>query len=105
MVEIKRVTVEEGKQKTQIAIARSLSYNAITKDITLSGGPPYIQDGDRVIKTNSEDAQIIMRGNGKYEITGTSNRSQIIIPVPKSEGNKEGSPLGGGLGDAFGGFR
>lgn len=105
MVEIKRITVEEGKRKTQIAIARSLSYNAITKDITLSGGPPYIQDGDRFIKTNSEDAQIIMRGNGKYEISGTSNRSQIVIPVPKSDGNKESSPLGGGLGDAFGGFR
>lgn len=103
MVEIKRTTVEEGVKKTQIAIARSLNYNAATRDITLSGGPPYIQDGDRFIKTNSEDAQIIMRGNGKYEITGTSNRSQIVIPVPKSEGDKGKSGLGGGIGDALGG--
>jgi len=103
MVEIKRTTVEEGVKKTQIAIARSLNYNAITRDITLSGGPPYIQDGDRFIKTNSEDAQIIMRGNGKYEITGSNSRNQIVIPVPKGEGGKGGSGLGGGIGDALGG--
>ncbi len=106
MVEVKRTTVEDGKRKIQIAIARSLDYNAITKDITLSGGPPYIQDGDRFIKTNSEDAQIIMRGNGKYEISGTTNRSQIVIPVPQGDGSKseEGGGLGG-IGGALGGFR
>jgi lipopolysaccharide export system protein LptA len=112
MVEIKRITPDEkGKPKTQIAIARIADYNAITKDIVLSGGPPYIQDGDRFVKTNSEDAQIIMRGNGMYEITGSSNRSQIVIPVENKEGEKgeKGKKGGkkrndseiGGFGNAF----
>lgn len=114
MVEIKRITADEkGKPKTQIAIARIADYNAITKDIVLSGGPPYIQDGDRFVKTNSEDAQIIMRGNGLYEITGSSKRSQIVIPVEQKEGEKEGKKGGkkknesgmGGFGNAFDGLR
>ncbi len=104
MVEIKRTTLdEEGKQKTQIAIARIADYDAVTKDIVLSGGPPYIQDGDRFVKTNSEDAQIIMRGNGKYEITGSTKRIQIVIPVPQKEGEKTGGgSTGGGFGNPLG---
>lgn len=107
MVEIKRTSLDEnGLQKTQIAIARIADYDAVTKDIVLSGGPPYIQDGDRFIKTNSEDARIIMRGNGKYEITGSGVRSQIVIPVPQKEGKKaEGAGNGGGLGNPLDGFR
>lgn len=93
MVEIKRFAVDEkGKQKTQIAIARTADYNAVTKDIVLSGGPPYIQDGGRFVKTNSEDAKIIMHGNGLYEVTGTTNRTQIVIPIEnddKSSGAKD----------------
>ena len=72
-------------EKTQIAMARRADYNAVTKDIILSGGPPYIQDGDSFIETSSADAKIIMRGTGKYEITGSDagpqNRSRIVIPV------------------------
>ncbi|NLT69076.1 MAG: hypothetical protein GXX91_00100 [Verrucomicrobiaceae bacterium] len=107
MVEIKRIAPdEEGKPKTQIAIARIADYNAITKDIILSGGPPYIQDGDSFVKTNSEDAQIIMRGNGLYEITGSNKRSQIVIPVEQEEGkNGKKGENGIGLGNAFDGFR
>jgi lipopolysaccharide export system protein LptA len=110
MVEIKRVAPDEkGKPKTQIAIARIADYNAVTKDIILSGGPPYIQDGDRFVKTNSEDAQIIMRGNGLYEITGSSNRSQIVIPVEQKGGDKGGRKKDdsgiNGFGNAFDGLR
>ena len=114
MVEIKRIAPDEkGKPKTQIAIARIADYNAVTKDIILSGGPPYIQDGDSFVKTNSEDARIIMRGNGLYEITGSTNRSQIVIPV-KREGDDKGGKKGGqkkddsginGFGNAFDGLR
>jgi lipopolysaccharide export system protein LptA len=114
MVEIKRIAPDEkGKPKTQIAIARIADYNAVTKDIILSGGPPYIQDGDSFVKTNSEDARIIMRGNGLYEITGSTNRSQIVIPV-KQEGDDKGGKKGGkkkddsginGFGNAFDGLR
>jgi hypothetical protein len=57
-----------------------------------------------------------MRRNGLYEITGTTNRVQISIPIEnKGEGggekgkkkgnNKNDSPFGPGLGDAFNGLR
>ncbi|HRQ90209.1 MAG TPA: LptA/OstA family protein [Bacteroidia bacterium] len=88
MVEIKRFVVEEGKKKTQVALGRIADYNAITKDFVLSGGPPYIQDGDRFVKTTAQDAKIIMRGNGLYEVTGTTSRSQIVIPVEQKPGQK-----------------
>lgn len=104
MVEIKRTAVDDkGKRKTQIAIARIADYNAITKDIVLTGGPPYIQDGESFVKTNSEDAKIIMHGNGLYEITGSTNRSQIVIPIENKEGdNKKGNiGISGGLDKTF----
>jgi lipopolysaccharide export system protein LptA len=116
MVEIKRTVIEKGKKKTQIALGRLVDYDAIVGDVVLSGGPPYIQDGDRFVKTNSEDSKIIMRKSGLYEITGSTNRVQISIPIPnenKGEGekgkkkgnNKTNSPFGDGLGDAFNGLR
>lgn len=116
MVEIKRTVVEDGKKKTQIALGRLADYDAVAGEFVLSGGPPYIQDGDRFVKTNSEDSKIIMRKNGLYEITGTTNRVQISIPIEnKGEGggekgkkkgnNRTDSPFGDGLGDAFNGLR
>ena len=116
MVEIKRTVIEEGKKKTQIALGRLVDYDAVGGDVVLSGGPPYIQDGDRFVKTNSEDSKIIMRRNGLYEITGSTNRVQISIPIEnKGEGggekgkakgnNKSDSPFNNGLGDAFNGLR
>lgn len=108
MVEIKR-TSPDGK--LQIALARRADYDAITKDIVLSGGPPYIQDGDRFVKTNSPDSQIIMRGTGQYEITGSDagakNRTQIVIPIKnkgkgKGKGKKGADPIGiPGIGDSL----
>ncbi len=93
MVEIKRIAPDEkGKMKTQIAIARNADYNAITKDIVLSGGPPYIQDGEAFVKTSSNDAKIIMRGNGLYEIEGTT-RNHMSFPV-KNEGGKMKGDVG-----------
>lgn len=116
MVEIKRTVIEEGKKKTQIALGRLVDYDAIAGDVVLSGGPPYIQDGDRFVKTNSEDSKIIMRKSGLYEITGSTNRVQISIPIEnKGEGggekgkkkgnNRSDSPFGPGIGDAFNGLR
>jgi lipopolysaccharide export system protein LptA len=108
MVEIKRLAKDEkGRPKTQIAIARIADYNATTKDIVLSGGPPYIQDGDRFVKTNSEDSKIIMRGNGLYEITGSTNRVQIVIPIENKDakGKKGEVGLPGGLEGSFDRFR
>ncbi len=81
-VEIKRRTPEG---KLQYARAQRAEYNAVTKDIILSGGPPFLQDGESFVETKSKDARIIMWGNGKYEVDG--DRSTIVIPVengPKS---------------------
>lgn len=98
MVEIRRIG-EGGK--TQIALAKRAEFDNTTKDVVLSGGPPYIQDGQSFVETNSADAKIIMRGNGKYEITGsdagTTGRSRIVIPV-KDTGQNADTGLGGGLG-------
>ncbi len=105
MVEIKRFVLDEkGKKKTQIALGRRADYNAITQEFVLSGGPPYIQDGDRFVRTSSEDAKIIMRGNGLYEITGSTNRNHIVIPVENKNGDgkkKGGVGMPGGLDTAF----
>ena len=49
MVEIKRTVIEDGKKKTQIALGRLVDYDAVAGDVVLSGGPPYIQDGDRIM--------------------------------------------------------
>lgn len=116
MVEIKRTVIEDGKKKTQIALGRLVDYDAIAGDVVLSGGPPYIQDGDRIVKTNSEDSKIIMRKSGLYEITGSTDRISIRIPIENKGGaegekgkkkgnNRTDSPFGNGLGDAFNGLR
>ncbi len=90
MVEIKRFAVDEkGNEKVQIALGRIADYNAVTNEFVLTGGPPYIQDGDKFVKTESEDAKVIMRGNGIYEIIGSTGRQHISIPV-ENDGKKKG---------------
>ncbi|MDF1658436.1 MAG: LptA/OstA family protein [Verrucomicrobiales bacterium] len=98
MVEIIRMA---AGGKKQVAIARRAEFDKLTNDVVLSGGPPYIQDGDSYVETSSADAKIIMRGNGKYEITGsdagTKGRSRIVIPV-RDTGQNTDAGIGGGLG-------
>jgi len=101
MVEIKRISPEG---KTQIAMARRAEFDNATRDMILSGGPPYIQDGDSFVETNSPDAKIIMRGNGRYEVTGSDagpkGRMRIVVPVDGPDKTQElgiGGGLGGGL--------
>ncbi|MEM9281011.1 MAG: LptA/OstA family protein [Verrucomicrobiota bacterium] len=101
MVEITRINADG---ETQIALARRADYDGNTEDIVLSGGPPYLQAGDRFVKTNSEDAQIIMTGDGKYKVTGSDagvkSRNKIVIPIDENDGTGEigiGSTLGGGI--------
>ncbi len=59
------------------------------------------------MKTNSEDSKIIMRGNGLYEITGSTNRVQIVIPIENKEGKGKKGEIGlpGGLEGSFDRFR
>lgn len=100
MVEIKRVG-EDGA--IQVALARKADYDAISQEFVLSGGPPYIQDGKRFVKTSSQDSRIIMRGNGTYEIlgsdAGSKSRNTIRIPVPKNNSSDVG--IGAGLGSGI----
>lgn len=92
MVEIRRMTPDG---KTQIALGRRADYNAVSGDMVLSGGPPYIQDGDRYVKTSSPDAKIVMKGTGQFYVTGSDagpqNRTIISIPV---ESNGETQNIG-----------
>lgn len=85
MVEMKTVKPDGT---TQTAIARRADYNKVEGMVTLSGGPPYIQDGDKFVQTTAEDARIIMyMADKRYEIIG--DRSRIVIPMEgkdKSEG-------------------
>ena len=100
MVKIERIG-EDGN--IQVAFARKADYDAVKQEFVLSGGPPHIQDGDRSVKTNSQDSRIIMRGNGTYEIVGSDagskGRNTIVIPVPKNSGSGD-MGIGGGLGDS-----
>jgi hypothetical protein len=59
------------------------------------------------VKTNSEDSKIIMRGNGLYEITGSTNRVQIVIPIENKEGTGKKDEIGlpGGFGGSLDRFR
>ena len=100
-VRIRRISPEG---KTQVAIARMAEYNGVTKDFTLSGGPPYIQDGEKHVRCDAPDAQIVMTGDGKYKITGSDagapSRHKITFPVEDEGGTKTigiGTGVGGSL--------
>lgn len=88
-VKIRRISPDGN---TQIAISRMAAYNGITKDIVLSGGPPYIQDGEKHVRCTEPDAQIVMTGDGKYKINGSDSRApsrhKISFPVEGEDGSK-----------------
>lgn len=102
MVEIRRVSPDG---ELQVALARRADYNGSTKDIILSGGPPSIQAGEKLVETNSHDSQIIMRGNGKYEVKGTGqgsgNRIHMVFPVENEGGGSTSIGIGEGLGSGI----
>lgn len=87
-------TGENGQP--QLAKARKAEYIAATKTAILSGGPPYLQNGDQYINTESEDAVIELGGDGRYKVhsknTNTPSRNVIVIPI--SNGKKFGGDLG-----------
>jgi len=100
-VKIRRVSPDGN---TQIAISRMAAYNGITKDIVLSGGPPYIQDGEKHVRCTEPDAQIVMTGDGKYKINGSNSqapsRHKISFPVENEGGSKTigiGNSVGGSI--------
>ena len=89
LVQVKRIVFENGKPVTQVAKARKAVHVAATKVTTLSGGPPYLQNGDQYINTSSEDSVIELDGiTQKYRVGGpkaeTKNpnqRSVIVVPI------------------------
>ena len=100
-VRIRRISPEG---KTQVAISRMAEYNGITKDFILSGGPPYIQDGEKHVRCETPDAQIVMTGDGKYRITGSNagapSRHKITFPV-EDEGGTKTIGIGNGVGGSL----
>ncbi len=92
MVEIERIG-EKGE--VQIAKARNADYNAVTKDIVLTGGPPTLQSGKALVNPNSPDATIILKGNGQHIVKG--GRSTFSVPM-KGGAMKQTLP-GGSLED------
>jgi lipopolysaccharide transport protein LptA len=90
-VQIKRIG-EEGK--LQVAKARRASHVAATQITTLSGGPPYLQDGDRYVNTDSEDARIVLSGDGTYRVDSPKGPGRSVIVVPISGAKKLTGDLG-----------
>lgn len=90
-VQIKRIG-EEGK--LQVAKARRASHVAATQVTTLSGGPPYLQDGDRYVNTDSEDARIVLSGDGTYRVDSPKGPGRSVIVVPISGAKKLTGDLG-----------
>jgi hypothetical protein len=85
MVEIKKIG-EGGK--LQVAKARRAEHVAATNTTTLSGGPPYLQNGDQYVNTDSEDSQIVLGGDGKYKVhspKAKGGRTVIVVPIGTSK--------------------
>jgi lipopolysaccharide transport protein LptA len=91
MVEIKKIG-EGGK--LQVAKARRAEHVAATSTTTLSGGPPYLQNGDQYVNTDSEDSKIILGGDGKYKVLSPKAKGRTVIVVPIGNGKKFNTDLG-----------
>ncbi len=84
-VEIQKIS-EGGK--LQVAKARKAEHVAATNITTLSGGPPYLQNGDQYVNTDSEDSTIVLSGDGKYTVGSPkkgSTRNVIVVPIGNSK--------------------
>lgn len=75
-------TGENGQP--QLAKARKAEYIAATKTATLSGGPPYLQNGDQYINTDTEDSIIELGGDGRYRVYAPKSKGRNVIVVPIS---------------------
>ncbi len=99
LVEVKRmVRPKNGKPKVQTALARSVNFNYITKDVLLSGGPPFLQDGDSMVKTHSPSATITMKKGGAYTKIDDKERVKIRVPIKGGKKMSEDISSGGGIG-------
>ncbi len=91
MVEIRRV----GDQKQlQIVKARKAHHVAATNVTTLSGGPPYIQNGDQYVNTDSQDSRIVLTGDGRYKIDAPKGQGRSVLVVPIAGAGKITGNLG-----------
>ncbi len=78
----RRVVVERNNNKgeKELGVARKLVYDPRSGDMILGGGPPSLQSGDTVIKTNSPDATIILKNDGSYTVKDKSAKSIPSMP-------------------------
>ena len=74
--------------KLRLAKCRRAEHIAATETNILTGGPPYLQDGDRYVVTDSEDSKIILGGDGKYKVHSPKRQGRSVIVVPISNGKK-----------------
>lgn len=94
MVEIERLGADG---EIQIAKARRADYDGVTGEMVLTGGPPTLQSGQRLINPQESDARIILTKDGKHQVKGVSTL-QFSVPQNGEGSNKTMSiPLGGGL--------
>lgn len=88
-----RVIVERlnADGKKDVGQARKVVYDARTGDLVLSGGPPQLQSGESLVKTNSDSATITLKKNGNHSVSdkGGGGGNKVIIPVGKEK--KDGS--------------
>ncbi|MDF1752040.1 MAG: LptA/OstA family protein [Verrucomicrobiales bacterium] len=90
-VEIKKIG-EGGK--LQVAKAKKAEHIAATNTTTLSGGPPYLQNGDQYVNTDSEDSKIVLGGDGKYKVHSPKAIGRTVIVVPIGNSKKFTGDLG-----------
>jgi lipopolysaccharide transport protein LptA len=90
-VEIQKIA-EGGK--LQVAKARKAEHVAATNITTLSGGPPYLQNGDQYVNTDSEDSTIVLSGDGKYTVGSPKKSGRTVIVVPIGNSKKLTGDLG-----------
>ncbi len=95
MVIVERVN---GKGEKDVGHSRKVVYDDQTGDIVLSGGPPVLQSGGRVVKTEARNATITLKKDGNHRV---DQRGVFTIPVKSKAGEKKKGPnlLPSNLGD------
>ncbi|MCF6310879.1 MAG: hypothetical protein L3J39_00355 [Verrucomicrobiales bacterium] len=83
-----RVIVERVNEKgaKDVGQSRKVVYDGLTGDLVLSGGPPQLQSGASLVKTNSQDATITLKKDGNHKVQDKGSGAKIIIPVAKKGG-------------------
>ncbi len=91
-----RVIVERLNDKggKDVGQSRKVVYDALTGDLVLSEGPPQLQSGASLVKTNSQSATITLKKDGNHSVKDKGTKgvggAKIVIPVGGGKGGKGG---------------